>query len=222
MLCCLSEIIGNAIEFCKYNTWTVTVSWKSIFCQLRIECPQIQNKMVFPRSYMYNKAIAYGGYISSFEDLKASCDKALTFVITIHMARITLKEDNKILFQMRTNKYKRKTQLQWKIDEEMMKKLKSFDKGKGICSDILNDIWCLRLYPNGRWNSKEGDVGIVLELCGLPPNVSKMSVQWTVHCHEANIKKSYTNDFDEENRDWSWGNNTISFAEFCKYNTWTV
>eukprot|EP01083_Nonionella_stella_P275542 935850_1 len=145
-------------------------SWKSIFCQLRIECPQIQNKMVFPRSYMYNKAIAYGGYISSFEDLKASCDKALTFVITIHMARITLKEDNKILFQMRTNKYKRKTQLQWKIDEEMMKKLKSFDKGKGICSDILNDIWCLRLYPNGDWYTKEGDVFIGLYLCGLPPN----------------------------------------------------
>eukprot|EP01083_Nonionella_stella_P275546 935856_1 len=118
-------------------------SWKSIFCQLRIECPQIQNKMVFPRSYMYNKAIAYGGYISSFEDLKASCDKQLTFAVTIRIARITLKEKNKILFQMATNEYKRKTQLQWKIDEEMMKKLKSFDKGKGICSDILNDIWCL-------------------------------------------------------------------------------
>eukprot|EP01083_Nonionella_stella_P275553 935872_1 len=221
MLCCLSEIIGNAIypngswkgkdgdvriglHLCglppnvsKMSVqWTVhcheanikQTSWKSIFCQLRIECPQIQNKMVFPRSYMYNKAIAYGGYISSFEDLKASCDKALTFVITIHMARITLKEDNKILFQMRTNKYKRKTQLQWKIDEEMMKKLKSFDKGKGICSDILNDIWCLKLYPNGSWKGKDGDVRIGLHLCGLPPNVSKMSVQWTVHCHEANIK----------------------------------
>eukprot|EP01083_Nonionella_stella_P105726 304297_1 len=44
-------------------------SWKSIFCQLHIECPQIQTKMVFPHSY--NKATAKGGYISSFEDLKA-------------------------------------------------------------------------------------------------------------------------------------------------------
>eukprot|EP01083_Nonionella_stella_P277438 943148_1 len=26
-------------------------SWKSIFCQLHIECPQIQNKMVFTQSY---------------------------------------------------------------------------------------------------------------------------------------------------------------------------
>eukprot|EP01083_Nonionella_stella_P050613 134587_1 len=138
------------------------------------------------------------------------------------MARITLKEDNKILFQMRTNKYKRKTQLQWRIDEETMKKLKSFDKGKGICSDILNDIWCLKLYPNGAWYSKEGDVRIVLDLCGLPPNVSKMSVQWTVHCHEANIKRTFTYDFDEENRGHAWSNNTISFAKFCKYNTWTV
>eukprot|EP01083_Nonionella_stella_P150363 478914_1 len=100
---------------------------------------------------------------------------------------------------MATNEYKTKTQLQWKIDEEMMKKLKSFDKGKRICSDILNDIWCLKLYPNGSWSGKEGDVRIYLYLCGLPPNVSKMNVRWTVHCHEANIKKTWRNDFDEEN-----------------------
>eukprot|EP01083_Nonionella_stella_P267295 903073_1 len=104
----------------------------------------------------------------------------------------------------------------------MMKKLKSFDKGKGICSDILNDIWCLKLHPNGTWDTNEGDVRIVLWLCCLPPNVSKMSVQWTVHCHEANIKQTFTNDFDEENRNDCWYENTISFSEFCKYNTWTV
>eukprot|EP01083_Nonionella_stella_P283541 965158_1 len=107
-------------------------SWKSIFCQIHIECLQMQNKMVFTNSY--NKPKCTGHYISSFEDLKASCGKELTFVITIRIARITLKEDNKILFQMRANKYKPKTQLQWKIDQEMMEKLKSFDKGKGICS----------------------------------------------------------------------------------------
>eukprot|EP01083_Nonionella_stella_P171207 584343_1 len=180
----------------------------------------MRSKMVFAKSY--NEPTSYGCYISSFEDLKASCDKALTFVITIHMARITLKEDNKILFQMRTNKYKRKTQLQWKIDEEMMKKLKSFDKGKGICSDILNDIWCLKLYPNGSWKGKDGDVRIGLHLCGLPPNVSKMSVQFTVYCHEANIEQTKTKGFDEENIGWNWNMNTISFAEFVEYNTWTV
>eukprot|EP01083_Nonionella_stella_P267304 903126_1 len=153
--------------------------------------------MVF--SLPYNKPYCWANYISSFEDLKASCGKELTFTVTICIARITLKKKNKKLFQMATNKYKRKTQLQWKIDEETMKKLKSFDKGKGICSDILNDIWCLQLYPNGAWYSKEGDVRIGLCLCGLPPNVSKMNVQWTVHCHEANIKHTFTNDFDEEN-----------------------
>eukprot|EP01083_Nonionella_stella_P288405 981418_1 len=96
---------------------------------------------------------------------------------------------------MATNEYQTKTQLQWKIDEEMMKKLKSFNKGEGICSDIYNDIWCLQLHPNGHWQSKEGDVRIGLCLCVLPPNVSKMSVQCTVHCHEANIKQTKTNDF---------------------------
>eukprot|EP01083_Nonionella_stella_P068318 181308_1 len=156
----------------------MSFSWKSIFCQVHIECPQTQYKTVLPSLFTEDKngpqtqykTMCTADIISSFEDLKALCDKDLTFVIRIRIARITLKKDNKILFQMPTNEYKRKTQLQWKIDEQMMKKLKSFDKGNGICSDILNDIWCLRLYPNGSWNSKEGDVGIVLELCGLKPN----------------------------------------------------
>eukprot|EP01083_Nonionella_stella_P110164 322184_1 len=195
-------------------------SWKSIFCQLHIECPQIQNKMVF--SVSYNEAKSKGCYLSSFEDLKASCDKDLTFVITIRIARITLKEDNKILLQVPTNKYKTKAHLQWKIDEEMMRKLKSFDRGKGICSDIYNNIWCLKLYPNGNVHSKEGDVRIGLYLCGLPPHMYKLNVQWTVHCREANLKQTFTFDFDEENTGYSWYEDTISFAQFCKYNTWTV
>eukprot|EP01083_Nonionella_stella_P204558 745628_1 len=124
---------------------------------------------------------------------------------------------------MATKEYRANTQFQWKIDEQMMKKLKSFHKGTGICSDIYNDIWCLKLYPNGYWNdSKEGDVRIGLYLCGFPPNVSKMSVQWTVRCRQANIKKTWTTDFCEENKCYNWGKNTISFSEFCKYNTWTV
>eukprot|EP01083_Nonionella_stella_P149281 473847_1 len=110
-------------------------SWKSIFCQFHVECPQMQNKMVFVQ--LYNKPYVEGWrkpigmYISSFGDVKASCVRAfiLSFVTTIRIARITLKEDNKILFQMKMNEYKTKTQLQWKIDEEMLKKLKSFDRG---------------------------------------------------------------------------------------------
>eukprot|EP01083_Nonionella_stella_P068321 181315_1 len=145
-------------------------SWKSIFCHFHAECPEIQSKIVWSRSY--KRAGIRGCEISSFEDLKASCAKELTFVITIRIARITLKEDNKILFQMRMQrqKYKKNAQLQWKIDEETMTKLKSFKKGKGISSDILNNIWCLQLYPNGQWCSTDGYVLVGLWLCGLPAN----------------------------------------------------
>eukprot|EP01083_Nonionella_stella_P176896 620276_1 len=197
-------------------------SWKCIFCQLHIECPQIQAKMVRSYPYKYNKPHSSGCFLSSFGDLRASCGKELTFIITIRIARITLKQDNKILFQMQTNKYKNNTRLQWKIDEETMKTLKTFDKGKGIFSGIYNNIWCLQLYPNGCWDTVEGDVDIGLWLCGLPPNVSKLKVEWTVHCREANIKQTWTNDFDEDHRYYSWQQNTISFAEFCKHDTWTV
>eukprot|EP01083_Nonionella_stella_P299131 1015063_1 len=68
-------------------------SWKSIFFQLHIECPQMQNKMVFLDSY--NKPMNFPYYISSFEDLKASCGKELTFIVTIRITRITLNKDNR-------------------------------------------------------------------------------------------------------------------------------
>eukprot|EP01083_Nonionella_stella_P141915 438113_1 len=204
-------------------------SWKSIFCQLHIECPEMQIKLVLPLSYKHVGYQRHGTYISSFKDFESSCNQQLTFVITIHIARITLKEDKAILFQMATNKYRPKVQLQWKIGEEMMKQLKSFVKPKGICSDIYNDIWCLHLYPNGTGLGQGIDwekVVISLYLCGLPANISKMSVRWTVRCHADNDEvreQTKTGYFGEESRGF-WNKNTIPFSdiEFCKYNTWTI
>eukprot|EP01083_Nonionella_stella_P097867 275162_1 len=172
-------------------------SWKSIFCQAHIECPQIGNKMVFSDSF--TKPDCLGFFISSFKAVQAACGgQQLTFLITIHIARITLKQNNKIKFQMQTNEYKKNSQLQLKIDEPMMQQLKLFDKGKGICSDICDNVWCLKLYPNGHWTSREGDVYLRLQLCALPPNVSKMTVQWTVYCEgeNININQTFINDFD--------------------------
>eukprot|EP01083_Nonionella_stella_P050428 134136_1 len=94
-------------------------SWKSIFCQLHIECPQIQRKIVMTAPYCTPRG--WRSFISSFEGFQAACGAQITFVVTIRIARITLKEDNKIWFQMPTNRYKTKTQIQWKIDEQMMK-----------------------------------------------------------------------------------------------------
>eukprot|EP01083_Nonionella_stella_P171860 588014_1 len=72
-------------------------SWKSVFCQFHIECPQMQKQMqkqmLFSQSYNTSKGYAF--YFSSLEDLKAACDKKIVFVITISITRITLKEKNK-------------------------------------------------------------------------------------------------------------------------------
>eukprot|EP01083_Nonionella_stella_P248129 859443_1 len=47
--------------------------WRSVFCQVHIKCPQMQEKMVFSQSYSTSTGHVF--YISSFEDLKAACDK---------------------------------------------------------------------------------------------------------------------------------------------------
>eukprot|EP01083_Nonionella_stella_P220581 789029_1 len=197
-------------------------SWKSIFCQLHVECPQLQNKNV--SSTTYYRPTGNGCTISSFEDLLSSCyNRQLTFTITIRIIRITLNANNRILFQIKPKDHETNRPLQWKIDEETMIQLKSFKRGKGISSDIYNNNWCLQLYPNGQWCSPlRGYVRIGLQLCGLPPNVSKMSVQWTVYCHEAKIKDTLTYDFDQHHDSWTWKANMISFAEFSLYSTWTV
>eukprot|EP01083_Nonionella_stella_P276224 938439_1 len=167
-------------------------SWKCIFAHIIIDFPElpIHNKLMFTSSFAGWITYTSDYTIASLEDLKYT--QALTFVITIHITRITLKDENKILFQIPTNKYKRNTELKWQIGQQMMNKLKSFRQGPAIHSGIL------------------------------PRNVSRMRVQFTMHCVEPNIQCSTIFSVDEENSGAISNINHISFSEFLKCDTWTI
>eukprot|EP01083_Nonionella_stella_P276221 938435_1 len=199
-------------------------SWKCIFAHIIIDFPElpIHNKLMFTSSFAGWITYTSDYTIASLEDLKYT--QALTFVITIHITRITLKDENKILFQIPTNKYQKNTQLKWKIDQQMMNKLKSFRTGQAIHSDIYHDIWFLKLYPNGQRMHNKGEVCIAFYLRALPQNVSKMRVQLTLHCVETNIEYSKIFSVDEANRGHvvTSKKNRTSFSEFLKFDTCTI
>eukprot|EP01083_Nonionella_stella_P078031 213321_1 len=119
-------------------------SWKCIFAMIIIDCPQlpIQNKLMFTSSFGAPRTYGSEYTIASWEEVKYT--QELTFVITIHITRITLKDENKILFQIPTKYlYEKNFNFKWKIDHDLMNKLKSFRTGQAIHSDIYNDIWFL-------------------------------------------------------------------------------
>ena len=52
-------------------------------------------------------------------------------------------------------------------------------------SPIYNNMWCLRVYPNGK--TIKGDFLIQLQLCGLPGQTSKIKVNWKISCHAVSV-----------------------------------
>eukprot|EP01084_Bolivina_argentea_P180670 312136_1 len=205
-------------------------TWKSIFCQLHIECPQIEIKMI--ESVSYNKPHSFGSYISSFKQLKQYKPKQFTFTVSIDITRITSKTHNHILYQMpiRFNKSTRpknsNIHVEWKLDKAMMKTLKTYDRPKGICSQIHNDMWIVKLFPNGGWHTKAQQVEIGLELCCLPFNASKLTVQWTAALKRHKAKQTLTSEYDETGSYHYWNKDKnaapLPFTKFAKYDTLTV
>lgn len=55
----------------------------------------------------------------------------------------------------------------------------------GFVSPVYNNMWCLRVYPNGK--TIKGDFLIQLQLCGLPGQTSKIKVNWKIACHAVSV-----------------------------------
>eukprot|EP01083_Nonionella_stella_P149421 474602_1 len=205
-------------------------SWCSIFCQLRIECRQMQTNDFQVVTYNMTsddsniRAYSFSGHISSFKRLKALNPKHLSFVVSIGIIRITVNEGKTVLYQMPMNKYKTNSRIKWTIDKTLMSELKKFDDLTGIHSDIYDGIWYMHLYPNGHGSTEEGDVTIVLSLCALPPNVSQINVKCATYCHETETYKTSSHEFNDHGHYLFSFNHFIfnKFQEFSQYETFTI
>jgi len=99
------------------------------------------------------------------------------------------------LYHFKEFLYEKQQHLEYKLDKEIMSNLKHCKCGKMVESNIFNDMWCIRICPNGTNPRDAGKCALGLTLCGLPQNASKLRVQWTISCDQMNIHSSQMSEF---------------------------
>ncbi len=68
--------------------------------------------------------------------------------------------------------------------------------GKSFESKIFNNMWCIRLWPNGiGWNKDcIGKCMVRLQQCAYELNVESIDIVWTTAIYEMNVRKTIKHD----------------------------
>eukprot|EP01083_Nonionella_stella_P013776 38737_1 len=94
--------------------------------------------------------------------------------------------------------------LEYKLEKEDMDTFRSSTNCKSMCTKMLNDMWCIQLYPCGVNESGNGYLSCFLQLLSFPQNVAKMKIKYKIKCHQIDEEYEDTDDFDEDGFS-SWG-----------------
>ena len=64
--------------------------------------------------------------------------------------------------------------------------MKSADRFKEMCGEIMDGIWRLSVYPNGMDDDDddEGEIGVYLHICQVPPRCAAIHTEFEVGCKE--------------------------------------
>ena len=113
--------------------------------------------------------------------------------------------------------------IEWSVDCDLMNTMKASNTGKCYESEIADDaMWCIQCFPNGDNAASAGDVELYVQLCWLPPNVSRVEVRYSLSCTEAAAKDTRTKEFDHDNdQSAKWSHGVLSFAAFKELDTVT-
>ena len=158
----------------------------------------------------------------------------LSLTTSIRINKIILKDNEKVYYQ-RNVFIPKNSKLEWRIDDDLLSKMKMCQNGRRFTSPIYNNTFCLDICPNGSDSSDRGWTQISLTLCALPPNLAQIQLKWKINVDATislstgsepdifNVYTEYTNNFDEEtNYSKHWGRKRLSFDNFQKFNELTI
>lgn len=124
-------------------------------------------------------------HLDELLECSATTDQ-LTFGCTLRVLQITNTE-NEVVFRCDPpSELKTVSTLKWHIDSQSMDQIKECRTGRCFESEIIDETWCLRLYPNGKGTSG-GNVKLYLMLCTVPTVIgteNEIVVQYTMWCQE--------------------------------------
>ena len=83
-----------------------------------------------------------------------------------------------------------KFSIQWKLSDSERDLMRKSRPGQSYESKIMAEMFCFRLFPNGIHSASEREVILCLQLCLLPPGISKMITRCVLHVLQFRVKIS--------------------------------
>ena len=198
----------------------VPPKWKKVMVCWKLRCEQIDREDICIGMFDGNtKRSGWGDNILSFEELQDNIQSNLDFTVHVQILRIELSTNkNNILYNYLTQEWdpEKSQSFTWKIDSELIKKMKTASHLQKFISPIYYDMWCIALFPND-----SGMTNVDLQLCGLPNGADKLTVDWSVKIPECNNESEWRNDFNAEISRYG-SDDLFSFDEFKTYEELTI
>eukprot|EP01084_Bolivina_argentea_P147659 258305_1 len=180
---------GYAMVFCKIVD--MPEDWKTITICKTVYSPQTKAKQTNLGQYKIGVNQGWK-YVLPFNEIKDLNE--LELIISIKILRIEMKT-NTICYPGDTFEYEKQMNLTYTLSSDDIQLLKYCKMGKMVESSIFNSMWCIRLCPNGCAPRDTGKCAVGLTLCGLPKDISKIKVRWSIQCESMNVESSQTSDF---------------------------
>ena len=218
---------------------SMPTKWSDIILCYNIRCNETLSSCITTKSFDASGGNwGWGTNTMQFNEIQ-SLNK-LSFTISIIINKITLNHQNKLYYQ-RNVSIPEITRIEWRINDDLLSKMKQSHNGKQFTSPIHENIFCLYLCPNGYNSWDEGWTDIQLILCTLPPidsmphDPSEINLKWKIKLEAKisssgdeledssfNIERECEDDFDEDNYAKHWGSKVLSFENFKKLKDVTI
>ena len=146
------------------------VEWDYIECCYRMQCIELMTGYTKYREFRKAKGSGWSKDAMLLSEIQTL--NSLTFTIEISIHRIVLKEDKRIFYER--DIVASHQAVGWRIDQELLRKLKSAHIGKDFISDIYGGMYCCNL------QRRESHYAFYLILCALPTGERSVNVSCTV------------------------------------------
>eukprot|EP01083_Nonionella_stella_P064495 168127_1 len=204
---------------------SIPSAWKNITICRTFKCNETQSGYTAVSQYDKTTSLGWPDFTLSLQDIKTRIHwlNPLQFMIQIKVLQIRLhKNDSQIFYEQKLDPYKalKHQSFSWAINRDLLHEMKQSYFRKGFVSPILNDMWCLRVYPAGK--AVKSDFLIQLQLCGLPAQCDVLSTKWKIVCASVDVSVKWNTDFSYTQSCWGWGNNHLSFDAFKTCTEFTI
>ena len=160
--------------------------WRRCIVNYKIYIPQLNAKWIDTNSFWPGRGHGVPDNAINVNEIKSlNAHAPLEIAVEIRLLIAIMKEDHVEYKQLLP--YQNHVKFEWEINEELLSAMKNAKQGKMFHSDVYYDMWSVGITPN----TSAGFVGTYLRLCGLPPYISKVEVEYEIRC-EMCVRKDGT------------------------------